>query len=320
MLYPLLMEAPVKDYIWGGTRLRTKYNKQSEADRLAESWELSCHPAGPSLIANGSAQGKTLAEYIAETGKDILGTKAKTAVAFPIMIKLIDAKDNLSIQVHPDDAYALEHEKEYGKTEMWYVIDAQPGAQLIYGLEKEISRQELEQHLQQGTILDVCHHVPVKKGDVFFIPAGTIHAIGKGILLAEVQQNSNITYRLFDYNRPGTDGKPRQLHIPQGAAVSSLQPLPLHTEKKTVQLSSDCSAQLLASCKYFNTYSINLDSTVTLTADAASFHTFTLLEGEADVIHDETTLHLAAGQTVFIPAGLGEYTIKGKGELIFTTL
>ncbi len=320
MLYPLLMQAPIKDYIWGGTRLREVYHKESDADRLAESWELSCHPAGPSIIANGEAAGQSLEQYLEANGKELLGTKGAKSEKFPIMIKLIDAKDNLSVQVHPEDEYALKNEGEYGKTEMWYVIDAEPGAELLYGVEKEITRQELSDSLANGTITDICHHAPVKKGDVFFIPAGTIHAIGKGILLAEVQQNSNITYRLFDYNRLGTDGKPRQLHVKQGSEVCSLKPLPLKDEKEIISLSPDCQAELLVGCQYFNTYSIDLADTAHLTAGSDSFHTFTILEGNLTLTSGSTTLEMNAGQTAFLPATLGEYTISGKAHLIFTTL
>lgn len=320
MLYPLLMQAPVKDYIWGGTRLREKYNKVSTADKLAESWELSCHPAGPSVIANGPAKGKTLEQYLEKKGMELLGTKGKYCKNFPIMIKLIDAKDNLSVQVHPDDAYALKNEGELGKTEMWYIIDAEPGAELLYGVEKEITRQELADSLKNGTITEICHHAPVKKGDVFFIPAGTIHAIGKGILLAEVQENSNTTYRLYDYGRVGNDGKPRQLHVQQGTEVCCLKPLPLVDKRQQAALSHDCTAELLVSCEYFNTYSIELSGANHLKADTESFHTFTVLEGSLLLTHQGEKLPMEAGQSVFLPANMGEYTIEGQAHLIFTTL
>lgn len=320
MLYPLLMQAPVKDYIWGGTRLREKYNKVSTADKLAESWELSCHPAGPSIIANGPAKGETLEKYLEKKGMALLGTKGKDCQNFPIMIKLIDAKDNLSVQVHPDDAYALKNEGELGKTEMWYIIDAEPGAELLYGVEKEITRQELADSLKNGTITEICHHAPVKKGDVFFIPAGTIHAIGKGILLAEVQENSNTTYRLYDYGRVGNDGKPRQLHVQQGTEVCSLKPLPLVDKRQQATLSHDCTAELLVSCEYFNTYSIELSGANHLKADTESFHTFTVLEGNLVLTHQREKLPMEAGQSVFLPANMGEYTIEGQAHLIFTTL
>ena len=320
MSYPLLMQAPVKDYIWGGTKLREKYNKVSDADKLAESWELSCHQDGPSVIANGPAKGRTLEQYIEDEGREILGSKAQSFENFPIMIKLIDAKDNLSVQVHPDNEYALKNEGEYGKTEMWYIIDAEPGAELLYGVEKKITAKELSDSLQNGTITDICHHAPVKKGDVFFIPAGTIHAIGKGILLAEVQQNSNTTYRLYDYGRLGNDGKPRQLHVKQGSEVCSLEPLPLKDEREIVALSPDCKGELLASCDYFTTYSVDVQGRTSLVADDSSFQTFTVLEGSLTLTAVDTVLDMAAGQTVFLPAGMGEYTLDGKAHLIFTTL
>ncbi|MGM9540033.1 type I phosphomannose isomerase catalytic subunit [Anaerovibrio sp.] len=320
MSYPLLMQAPVKDYIWGGTKLREKYSKVSEADKLAESWELSCHQDGPSIIANGPAKGRTLEQYIEAEGREILGSKAQSFENFPIMIKLIDAKDNLSVQVHPDNEYALKNEGEYGKTEMWYIIDAEPGAELLYGVEKKITADELAESLQNGTITDICHHAPVKKGDVFFIPAGTIHAIGKGILLAEVQQNSNTTYRLYDYGRLGNDGKPRQLHVKQGSEVSSLEPLPLKDEREVVALSPDCNGELLASCDYFTTYGVQVDGTASLVSGSDSFQTFTVLEGSLTLTAGDTLLEMSAGQTVFLPAGMGGYTLDGKAHLIFTTL
>lgn len=319
-MYPMLMQATVKDYIWGGTKLRDRYNKVSNAEKLAESWELSCHSAGPSIIANGTAKGKTLEQYIKENGKAVLGSKAESFTDFPIMIKLIDAKDNLSVQVHPDNEYALKNEGEFGKTEMWYVIEAEPGAELLYGVKRKMTAKELADSLENGTIVDFCRHVSVRKGDVFFIPAGTIHAIGKGILLAEVQQNSNTTYRLYDYGRLGNDGKPRQLHIKQGAEVSSLEPLPLVNKREEVSLSEDCTGILLASCEYFTSYSVCISYDCQLTADKTSFHTFTVLDGEIKLQYGENLLELYAGETVFIPADMGKYQLRGKANLIFTTL
>lgn len=320
MLYPMLMDTTITDYIWGGTKLRDKYHKQAAGDKLAESWELSCHPAGPSVIANGPEKGKTLAQYIQEQGKGILGAKGAKAQDFPIMIKLIDAKDNLSVQVHPDDAYALKNEGELGKTEMWYIIEAEPGAELLYGVKEKITQEQLTEALENGTITDICCHAPVKKGDVFFIPAGTIHAIGKGILLAEVQENSNITYRLYDYGRLGNDGKPRQLHVQQGSQVCSLEPLPLNPQRAQVKLSPDCQAEQLVACEYFHTYAVNINTTVHLQADEESFHTFTVLEGSLTLTAGEHVLPMEAGQTVFIPADMGDYHMDGDAQIIFTTL
>ena len=202
-----------KDYIWGGTRLRDEYGKKCDYDKVAESWELSCHKDGASVVADGEDKGFTLAEYIDKHGKAVLGTDCEKFENFPILIKLIDAKDNLSVQVHPDNEYALRVEGEYGKTEMWYIVDCDEGATLLYGFKHEISKEEFAERIADNTLLEVTNAVPVKKGDVFFIQAGTLHAIGKGILIAEIQQNSNTTYRIYDYGRVGKDGKPRELHL-----------------------------------------------------------------------------------------------------------
>ena len=219
----LKLNAPCKDYIWGGNRLREEYGKVSDADKIAESWELSCHKDGQSVIANGKDKGKTLSEYVAEN-KNALGTACDRFEYFPILIKLIDAKDNLSVQVHPDNDYAMRVEGEYGKTEMWYIVDCEEGSQLIYGFDKEISREEFADRIKNNTLLEVTNNVPVHKGDVFFIESGTLHAIGKGILIAEIQQNSNTTYRVYDYGRVGKDGKPRELHIEKAIDVTELCP------------------------------------------------------------------------------------------------
>ena len=194
----LKLKPSCKDYLWGGHRLADEYGVEYDGDVLAEAWELSCHPDGPSYIVNGSYAGKTLQEYIDGEGKEVLGTNCRRFRDFPILTKFIDAKDNLSIQVHPDNRYALKNEGQYGKTEMWYIIDCEPDSYLYYGFSKEISREEFAHRIADDTLLEVVRKVPVKKGDVFFIPSGTLHAIGPGILLAEVQQSSNVTYRIDD--------------------------------------------------------------------------------------------------------------------------
>ena len=209
-----------KDYLWGGHRLVDEYNKEYDGDILAETWELSCHPDGPSRIANGRYAGRTLAEYIEAEGKGVLGTHCRRFRDFPILIKFIDAKQDLSVQVHPDNRYALKNEGQYGKTEMWYVVDAGEEATLYYGFKEEISKEEFAERIQNDTVLDVLNKVPVQKGDVLFIESGTIHAIGADILIAEIQQNSNVTYRVYDYGRVGKDGKKRDLHIEKALAVT----------------------------------------------------------------------------------------------------
>lgn len=208
-----------KDYLWGGEKLRTEYGIQSELHPLSEAWMLSCHPDGPSYLPDGS----TFQQYI-NAHPGCLGTHCEKFSEFPVLAKLIDAKKDLSIQVHPSNEYALEHEHQYGKTEMWYVLEAEPGASLYYGFTHEISKEEFERRIQDNTLTDVLNAVPVHKGDCFFIPSGTLHAIRKGIVVAEIQQNSNVTYRIYDYGRLGADGKPRQLHIPQALDVTLREP------------------------------------------------------------------------------------------------
>ena len=183
-LYPMKLTAPCKDYIWGGNRLREEYGKVSDADKIAESWELSCHKDGESVIADGELAGMTLTSFIENAGREVLGEKCRRFEYFPILIKLIDAKDNLSVQVHPNNEYAQRVEGEYGKTEMWYIVDCDPGAELLYGFKHDISKEEFERRINDNTLLEVTNSVEVHKGDVFFIESGTLHAIGKGILIA----------------------------------------------------------------------------------------------------------------------------------------
>ncbi len=314
--YIMKLAAPCKDYIWGGTRLRDEYGKVSEADKIAESWELSCHKDGKSVIANGEYAGMTLEEYVAESG-DALGSNCDRFEYFPILIKLIDAKDNLSVQVHPSNEYALRVEGEYGKTEMWYVIDADDGAELLYGFKHEITRREFAERIKNNTLLEVTNNVPVHKGDVFFIESGTLHAIGKGILIAEIQQNSNTTYRIYDYGRVGNDGKPRELHIEKACEVTNLTPPTRPTKPQGERTEKNGYAEtLLASCEYFNVRKLEIQTAAELEAGEGSFNSLLVLDGSFDVNGTE----LKKGESCFIPAGFGRYTVKGCGEVILTDI
>ena len=219
---PFLLSPSGKDYIWGGERLKSDYGKALELSPLAETWECSVHPDGPSLVATGAFAGRTLAEVLAER-PEWLGTSFSALGELHILVKLIDAKRDLSVQVHPDDDFAAREEGgQQGKTEMWYVMEAEPGANLVFGTNRSISSGTLRAALADGTVESLLRRVPVRRGDIFYIPSGTIHAIGSGILLAEVQQNSNLTYRLYDYGRLGKDGRPRELHVDKALAVADL--------------------------------------------------------------------------------------------------
>ena len=296
-----------KDYLWGGERLRENYGIEGNVHPMAEAWMLSCHPDGPSSVANGPHAGKTFAQYIEAEGKACLGTDCAKFEEFPILAKLIDAKKDLSIQVHPTNAYALEHEHQYGKTEMWYVLDAEPGASLYYGFTHEISKEEFAQCIQNNTLTEVLNAVPVKKGDCFFIPAGTLHAIRKGILVAEIQQNSNVTYRIYDYGRLGADGKPRQLHIQQALDV---------TERIPPRANPDFHGHL-AQCDYFTVDDIQGDFEDV--CDASSFTSLLVLEGKGTLTENGGQLPIRKGESLFLPAGTGAYKVEGEGLVCLRT-
>ncbi|MBQ8614494.1 MAG: class I mannose-6-phosphate isomerase [Ruminiclostridium sp.] len=316
-MYIMKLNAPCKDYLWGGTRLREEYGKKSDKDKIAESWELSCHKDGQSVISNGEFAGKTLSEYIEAEGKGVLGKNCERFEYFPILIKLIDAKDNLSVQVHPDNEYAMRVEGEYGKTEMWYIVDCEEGAELLYGFKQEISREEFAKRIADNTLLEVTNNVPVHKGDVFFIDAGTLHAIGKGILIAEIQQNSNTTYRIYDYGRVGADGKPRELHVEKACEVTKLTPPVRPTKPMGDTISKEgYNETLLATSEYFNVNRLDITDKAELEVTDKSFVSLLCLDGKFTV----GDITLEKGESCFIPAGYGKTVISGVGEIIATDL
>lgn len=302
-----------KDYLWGGRRLAEEYNKQYDGEVLAESWELSCHPDGPSVIANGKYAGKTLKEFIDAEGREVLGKNCQRFKDFPILIKFIDAKDNLSIQVHPDNSYALKNEGQYGKTEMWYVVDASEGAYLYFGFKKEISKEEFAKRIEEDTLLEVLNAVPVHKGDTFFIEPGTMHAIGKDILIAEIQQNSNVTYRVYDYGRVGKDGKKRELHVDKALAVT----------KREVS-SPKSSYPHLADCEYFTVDKLNLDGKIMRKLEGevtdTSFASILFLDGEGKISCGGEIVEYKKGDSVLLTAGSGVYEIEGSCDAVVTTI
>ncbi len=315
-MYPLLLKAPLKDYIWGGTRLKDEYGFKTDLEKVSEAWVLSCHKDGDGTVENGEMAGKPLSEVLKLWGDAALGKKAAGFPYFPLLIKLIDACDRLSLQVHPDDEYAMRVEGEFGKTEMWYVVDCEEGASLIYGLTKKIDKAEFERRIRDNTIEEVCNFVPVSRGDVFFIPAGTLHAIGKGILIAEVQQNSNTTYRVSDYGRLGADGKPRALHIEKAVDVTKLEPpsMPYGAVGEVISYGRS-SVRKLAECPLFTAEALKLDGDFTV--DSEGFVSAVLLDGCAEFSWNGGKLSTKKGQSVFIPAGV-RTVISGRGELLIS--
>lgn len=317
----LKLKPAVKDYLWGGRKLVEYYNKESDLEKVAETWEMSNHKDGSSLIINGDYQGISFAKYLEEQGKSVWGTKAQKYDEFPIMIKFIDAKQALSIQVHPDDDYAMKNEGEYGKNEFWYVLEAEPGAFLYYGVKEEMTKEEYKQRIEDDVICDYLNKVEVKKGDCFFIEAGTIHAIGAGIVIAEIQQCSNSTYRVYDFGRVGVDGKPRELHVDKAVDVSKLTPSQQDGKADgDVVIHKLWSSQLLTNNDYFVCEKYDVDGYVEREITNESFQALTILDGSGTIEYNQELLNLKKGDSIFIPAQSGVYLIKGTLSYIQTSL
>ncbi|MFA9380295.1 MAG: type I phosphomannose isomerase catalytic subunit [Acetanaerobacterium sp.] len=315
------LKAALKDYIWGGTALKERFGKHTSLDRVAESWELSCHPDGQSVVENGAYEGLALGEYIEKAGRGVLGANCARFEFFPVLIKLIDAKRDLSIQVHPDDDYARRVEGGYGKTEMWYVVDCEKGARLYYGFKQNVTREQFGHEIAANTLETALNAVEVHKGDVFFIDAGTIHAIGAGILIAEIQQSSNTTYRVYDYGRMGADGRPRELHVEKALDVTkTAPPCPTSVADPAPTQESGYTLRRLASCGYFTVHAVQVMSHAALFADESSFHSVLCIEGGGTISGEGEHYAIGKGDSFFVPAGLGGYTLEGEMTVIRTTV
>ncbi len=314
----LKLKPVFKDYLWGGTRLKTDFGFECDYDKVAEGWMLSCHKDGKNTIDGGEFDGKSLDDVINEIGSvQVVGTRAEDFPYFPILIKLIDAKDNLSIQVHPNNEYAQRVEGEFGKTEIWYVLDAADDAQLIYGFKDKISSEEFADAIENNTLTDVLNSVKVKKGDLLFIEAGTVHAICKGILVAEIQQNSNTTYRVYDYGRVGADGKPRELHIQKAVDVSVTEP-PKYDIKPMGEPvdNGEYVETLLTKCDLFTVNHYDVKESVTLCTDEKSFNHILVVDGSGCINEKE----FKKGDSFFVPANYGEYKVSGACEIIISKI
>lgn len=305
----------LRDIIWGGKKLKEQWNKISDMDRIAESWELSAYNGMSSVACGGEFDGVTFRELF-ENHRGLFQTTKEYVKEFPILIKLIDASGDLSIQVHPDDEYAYRVEGEPGKTEMWYIADADEGAAIYFGFNRNVTKEEIAENIKNNTICDLLNRVPVKKGDAFFVKSGTPHAILRGITVIEIQESSNTTYRMYDYDRRGADGKPRELHVAKALevlnTVKTEEPfniVPLEAE--TSFILGDVKTELLANCEYFAVFTADIDGECEVKGRANRFVTFTVAEGSFG--------EFVKGDTVFVPIG-AKVKANGKGRLIITTI
>ncbi len=319
MSYPIKLQPVFKEIVWGGNRLKSDYGFKSDLNNIAEAWMLCARNDGDNIVVNGEYKNRSFTQLIKEN-PSMLGTKGEGYEEFPLLIKFIDAKSDLSVQVHPDDAYAKEHENSYGKTEAWYILDCDEGAQLIYGFNKHLTRDEFRASIENNTFLEHVNKVNVKKGDVFFINAGTLHAIGGGILLAEVQQNCNTTYRVYDYGRL-VDGKPRELHIEKALDVTDTVPPVRSGDPDGVKIvENGATTQELCSCEFFKMKTINVDGEYSIFVGEDSFVSLLALNGEGTITVDSNKESVSSGDSVFIPAGSADVKLSGEFEVLVSTL
>lgn len=310
-LYPLKFVPILKERVWGGSRLSTDYGKIApQGARIGESWELSGVQGDVSLVANGFLEGNTLEEIVEVYMGDLVGEKIfeKFGREFPLLIKFIDANDDLSIQVHPPDDLARMRHHAYGKTEMWYILEAEHDAKIYTGFKEEMTRETFIRSLEKGDIADKLNIEKAEPGDVFFLPAGRVHAIGKGIVLTEIQQTSDITYRIWDWNRKGLDGKPRELHTE--LAIDAIDYNLYDSYKTHSQVSRNITANLV-DCKYFTSNIIDFDRDLVKDYSLTdSFVVYICIDGGARLEWTGGTLDLLRGETVMIPAIMENLSLK----------
>ena len=315
-LYPFKFDPILKEKIWGGTRLRDSLNKEvGKIEKCGESWEISGVQENISVVSNGDLAGNELQELIEVYMGDLVGDKVyeKFGIEFPLLIKFIDANEDLSIQVHPDDQIAKERHNAFGKTEMWVVLEAEEGAEIISGFNTKVDKAKYLEHLNEGTLLSILKREKVAAGDAFFIPSGRIHAIGKGVLLTEIQQTSDVTYRVFDYNRKDDNGKERELHNDLAVDVIDYK----NNESSRLQYHTQENAENnLVDCNYFTTNLLHLTTSVERDIyDLDSFVIYICLDGEFALVYDEDEVILAKkGEVVLVPASLHTFGLVPRNQ------
>ncbi|MCI8352331.1 MAG: mannose-6-phosphate isomerase, class I [Clostridia bacterium] len=308
----LFFEPVYKDYIWGGTRLKEYFNKDIQTPTSAESWEISTNEAGLSKIANGAMKGDTLKKLFdnRDLRAEVFGTKTKEMEKFPLLIKYIDANSNLSVQVHPNDEYAKKNENDSGKTEMWYIIDCAKDAKIICGMKENVTNKDVDTIIRNGKIKENLNYINIQKGDAIYIPSGTIHAILGDTLICEIQQNSNLTYRVYDWDRVGNDGKPRELHIEKAIDVIDVETKPriVHTIGEE--------NKMIVENEFFKVERIVVDKEYRDKSNEETFYAMNILEGSGKIEANNKEYDLSKGDSILIPANIGKYVIRGRMQLL----
>lgn len=318
MFYPLKFEPVFKNYIWGGRGLE-QFGKVLPDGIVAESWEISCHPNGTSIVSNGDLKGASLPEIIKKFGRQIIGDSLpqESLAKFPLLVKFIDAHDKLSVQVHPDDTYAKTFENgEFGKNEMWYIIKAKPGAKLVYGVQPGMTKEAFSKLVKEDRIADGLNFIEVFPGDVVNIPAGLVHAIGEGIILTEVQQNSDLTYRVYDYNRIDASGNKRPLHIDKALDVINYKEADKKVKGLNLKIGANSSKTYKIANKYFSIELYDIDGSIDENADGCKFYIYIIIEGEGEINYGNDSIKVSFGESLLIPAAMGSYNVKGRMKVL----
>lgn len=313
-LYPLQFEPILKERIWGGEKLKTLLNKPITSKITGESWELSTVEGDVSTVANGDLKGKSLMELINEMPNEILGTRVheRFGKQFPLLFKYLDAREDLSIQVHPNDKLAKERHNSFGKTEMWYVMQADTDSRIIVGFKENSGKEEYLKHLHDNTLVSILDDVKAKAGDVFFLETGTVHAIGAGLVVAEIQQTSDITYRLYDFDRVDAQGNKRELHV--DLALDAINYNKVETQKKYD--SKPNTSNVVVDCPYFTTNFIPLEDKVEISKSGETFTVYMCIEGSFEIEYEGFKHTYIKGDTVLVPAAINAFNLTGKASIL----
>jgi len=314
MLYPLKFFPIYMERIWGGTGLKQEFGKEIPGGKIGESWEISCRKEAMSRVAIGPLQGKTLAELIRAYGSRLLGTQIPLDRDFPLLLKILDAQDVLSVQVHPEDEFAAQHENSTGKCEVWYVLKAKPGGKIIYGLKPGITRKNFSEALRRGTVEECLNYVEVQAGEVYPVSAGIVHALGAGVMVAEFQQNSDLTYRVFDWNRLDHEGNPRPLHVDKALQVidfTSVTPPKIRAGEEE--------RKLLTENAYFSLEMLKVSGEKQMVSSGKTFLLGMVSKGRGDLVYQGQKFRINYGDSFMIPAGIGAYSFYGEISVLLGT-